>query len=166
MSWFSRKKAFEEEADILGVDFEAEFDAISNALNSLFQAGRVAAGGKLVTTNVYQDIPGASKTLVVPQASILLAVATFDFYAGANSTDFYGLLNIDGIAGPPALSTEILGASGNRRLPITQNYSSKLAAGNRTVKMQAKKNGTEAVVAELETTNTGFLYLLIPDPEP
>jgi hypothetical protein len=146
MSWFSRKKAFEEEADILGVDFETEFDTIANAFNGLFKGDRVSASSNLLLTGGYKDVPGASVSITPSMSSLLYVWPVFVTTAGGVT----GVVNVDG-------SDQAYEANTVQALCIS------LTAGAHTVKLRAKPI---FVGAELQKTNTGFTYLLVPDPEP
>lgn len=164
MSWFTTKKAFTAGTKAKAAELNENFDQIEDTFNSLFQAGRVQAGGKGTLTSSYSDIPGASVTLTVPQASLLLAVATFDV-AVPESTFFTGNLNIDGATGPECILAAPISLGGDRiREAVTQVYFKELAAGSKTVKMVGKRNGADVEI--FNAANTGFLYLLVPDPEP
>jgi hypothetical protein len=166
MTWFDRKHAFVEEADALADDVEAEFEGIAEALNSFVQAGRVQAAKALKPmSSSYQDIQGTSKTLVLERASIVQITAVFDVtvYEGDS---FTGTINVDGSAdvetatfvAPDSIAT------GHIRLPVTQTWCKELSAGSHAIKLVAKRNGSDTYI--FDATNTGYTYLVLPDPEP
>jgi hypothetical protein len=160
--WYKRAKSFVAKSAAKAADVEGEFDNIEEAFNGLFKAGRVQASGKGTLTGAYSDIPGASADLVVAVPSLLIAVVTFDISAREADT-FIGNLNMDGVTGQEAAFAPTSSVSGIR-VPVTQTYFKKLAAGTRTIKMVAKKNGSSPEI--FSAANSGFTYLLIPDPEP
>lgn len=144
-------------------DVNFNFDKLQELLNEAFQSGRVQATAKPTLGGVYVDITGASKTLTVPRKSLLVAVATFDVTM-ENTTDFYGILNVNGVdQTQEAFIHTPGGISTNARQTVTQTYTATLEAGSRTVKMRAKKNGGTCEIFDLE--NTGFSYFLYPHPE-
>lgn len=127
----------------------------------VIQAGRVAATGQLTVGDNYSDIPGASVPITVARASLLIVIMTFDFYH-SNGTAFFGALNLGGsVQVPVAHCTHANGANNERRC-LTQTVVASIGAGTVTAKLQAKKNGSTAVVGQFDTANTGFTYIVVP----
>lgn len=160
MTWFSRKKEFPEEADILGDDFETEFDAIADAFNGLFKADRVAASENWAISEIaLSDVPGATLSITPSVASLLLVMAVVSGQATATTTIIEAVVDVDGADQAAKIKfTSPL----SEQVSDSQVFCIALAAGAHTVKLQAKSNFPAVGVAPY----TGFVYLLIPDPEP
>lgn len=165
MAWISGLRSMVAGQKAKAEDVNFNFDKLEELLNGAFQSGRVSCTSKPALGTSFTDITGASTTLTVARASILVAVATFDV-AIENEGLFTGNLNIDGTT---YADCTLFGDSGsnsiNSRSCVTQGYRAKLAAGSRTVKMVGKKSGAGIVGEIFSTANTGFTYFLYPDPE-
>jgi hypothetical protein len=165
MTSFARNQSFVEDEFIKGPDFEDEFDNIADYLNGLFLAGNLSASSKPTIApegpsgTVWTDIPGTSKTISVPRPSLLLAVATFDPSVESNA-DFSGTLTVDGITHDKAVLVAPSGA-GAARWSVSQSYAIPIGAGSHTLKLQCNRNGGAEI---FNIANTGYTYLVIPEP--
>lgn len=149
MSWFSMPKAAVAHTTAKAADVDANFDAIEDAFNGLFKGDRVSASADLVLfKDPYTDVPGASGAVSPPVPSLLFVWAVFSV-----TGEVTGVVNLDGADQPYEA------AGGGEFVP--QVLCLKLNAGAHTVKLRAK-----ADAGTVHKTNTGFTYLLVPNPEP
>lgn len=181
MSWFSRLREFVEEDDILADDFEAEFDGIATALNSLFQSGSVVAsadfgmGGSVgeVWESSYK-VTGTEKSVTAAVASILLVTAVFDFRTQETSgggPEMRGVLVVDGSPQTKAAKLRhqfsVVSSGEVIEGTVSQTYVVELAAGAHTLSLYARPwAGSVTGSPKALKDHTGYTYLLIPDPEP
>lgn len=158
MSWFSRFKQFVEDDDIRGPDFEEEFDNLSEALNSAFVGGVVAASGNLTLKVGSQAVPGASKSIAVARPSLVYVWACFGLSSEGGAGHFsQGTLRVDG-----AEQTASAFSSGGFDV-VGQVYLLELAAGAHTLDLMASSPvGSGTCYA----SGTRFTYLIVPDKEP
>jgi hypothetical protein len=164
-TWFSGLRSFVAGTKAKSEDVNFNFDKVSDALNDLFQVGRVQASGKGTMTTSFSDITGASKSITVDQPSILVAIATFHPTVESNAA-FTGTLNIDGVDQTVEAVLSAPSGAGAAAWPVTATYVKELAEGAHTVKMRGKKSGSGVSVEVFDIDNTGFVYYVIPDPEP
>ena len=164
MSIFQRVKSFVENTEILAEDFEAEFDAIAEAFNGLFKPGRVSASGTLALTTSYQDVPGASLSITpaVPSLLLVLATANLELANPSSAAEALATLNVDGSDRADKMRLTSIISAGLAGGTFTQGYDVSLSAAAHTVKMRAKRVNAES--GACQEANTGFLYLLIPEP--
>lgn len=159
MSWFKIPKSFTAKTTAKAAEVNENFEEVEDALNELFKSARVQSTGKPTLGASYVEVPGTSKTIEVARASLLIVTATFD--VSVSTATFTGNLEID-----EATQTQeavLNAAAGTIRGAVTQTYFKEIAKGSHTVKMVGKKNGSAEV---FDVENTGYTYLVIPDPEP
>jgi len=172
MSWFSRKRSFVEDTDILAPDFEAEFDNIAEALNSLVGSGRIASSkSQEVHPGTFTeeiDVSGATVTFTLARPSVVIVTTAFDLQmnagTGSGKAFVQGKLNVDG-------SNQGTGAElgvaplGFIQATIGEAYRLQLGAGAHTLKLRlgCTAEGPATSAENLHASATFFYY---PDPEP
>lgn len=166
MSLFERVQSFVEGTDADAEAIEAEFDAIAAAFNGLFEVGRISASSDLSLTSSYQDVPGATLSITPSVPSLLLVFAVADL-EGSTPTEIavgktIAVLNVDGSDRSEQLINGFLSTSAIVRETVSQAFSVSLTAAAHTVKLRAKME--KLTSGKAHQTNTGFLYLLIPEP--
>lgn len=178
MSWFSRLREYLEEEDILADDFEAEFDAIADALNSLVVTGRTAASeDKIVISGeawvkANHRISSTAEAISLVRASIVKIWATFDFdllLVNGEEMSQEGTVAVDDAAQTAiAVNRFTNNTAGNKRQrkTVSQTYEIELAAGSHTLELWARLSSSTGGESKARKTNTSLSYMILPDPEP
>jgi hypothetical protein len=168
MSWFSIPQAETAHTKAKAAPLSANFQAIEDAFNGLFKAGKVKSSGDLTLTTSFQDVPDATLSITPAIPSLLIVTATFDFDSPngqGRQGPFEGELNVDAASQVgEAIYTGGVAAGDGGRATVAQNWMVTLAAGAHTVKLRAK--ATPGLSDICRGTHTGFTYLLIPNPSP
>jgi hypothetical protein len=157
---YERRESFVEGADASAATIESEFDNIADAFNGLFRAGRASASDDLSLKSAeYNDIPGASVTLTLSAPGLLMVNALFELELPAGGLVFEGALNVDG-----SNQAQIARLSYGEHVAFQshQTWCVPLGVGVRTIKLRGRNELGEA--GKVKKTNSGFTYLLIPEP--
>lgn len=137
-------------------------DGVTRFGNNMLQTDSAAANANLSLTGSFQDISGATVT-VNPQgnSAIVFIVAIFAFRATVSSAGaiMIGQIVVDGVAQPN--QALLIDNGANTRATVAQSCTVAVAAGARTIKLQAQC-GSGTHQADQQHTIINVLLIDIP----